>query len=159
MEKLKALLLPLALVFGAIAVFETGARYGATNMRAHAIASELQLPLGIYVQGQSTMNEQSLSQWTMIIDNGIAAGAIHRKVWHLNKDAKAALDKVLSYALSVRGDEIEKRFELMAHSDESHGFSQAKLEEIRSAVREAKLELVDNAPSLEETEAASTPEN
>jgi hypothetical protein len=159
MEKLKALLLPLALVFGAIAVFETGARYGATNMRAHAIASELQLPLGIYVQGQSKMDEQSLGQWTMIIDNGIAAGAIHRTVWYLNKEAKAALDKALSYALSVRGDETEKRFELIANSDEPHGFGQARLEEIRTAVREAKLELVDNAPSLEETEAASTPAN
>ena len=35
MDKIKNLLLPLALIFGAIAVFETGARYGATNMRAH----------------------------------------------------------------------------------------------------------------------------
>jgi hypothetical protein len=51
MVKLKNLLLPLALFFGAIAVFETGARYGASNMRAHAIASELQLPLSIYISG------------------------------------------------------------------------------------------------------------
>ena len=42
MEKIKSLLLPLALVFSAIAVFDPGARYGATNMQAFAIASELQ---------------------------------------------------------------------------------------------------------------------
>ena len=56
MDKLKKLLLPLALIFGAIAVFDTGARYGAINMRVHAIASELQLPLSIYIAGQSTMD-------------------------------------------------------------------------------------------------------
>ena len=55
MEKVKALLLPLALVFAAIAVFETGVRYGSTNMRAYAIASELQLPLSIYVQSNLSL--------------------------------------------------------------------------------------------------------
>ena len=59
MEKIKSLLLPLALVFGAIAVFEFGARYGATNMRAYAIASELQFPLRIYAQAQSNMDAGS----------------------------------------------------------------------------------------------------
>ena len=147
MEKIKALLLPLALVFGAIAVFETGARYGATNMRAHAIASELQLPLGIYISGSSTMNEPTKAQWTAIIDNGIAAGAMHRQIWYLNKEAKAQLDKVLTFALSVRGDGTAKHFEQIANSEEKpSGLNDMKLNEIRSAINSAKVELIDNAP-------------
>ena len=100
MDKLKKLLLPLALIFGAIAVFDTGGRYGAINMRAHAIASELQLPLSIYIAGQSTMDAQAKAQWTAIIDQGIAAGAIHRQFWDLNEEAKGQLDKALTFALS-----------------------------------------------------------
>lgn len=152
MDKLKNLLLPLALVFGAIAIFETGARYGATNMRAHAIASELQLPLGIYISGNATMDEQAKAQWTSIIDNGIAAGAIHRQLWYLNKDAKAQLDKVLTFALSVRGDDTAKRFEQIANSDTPSGINQTKLNEILSAVDTAKVELIDNAPAKETVE-------
>ena len=146
MDKLKNLLLPLALIFGAIAVFETGARYGATNMRAHAIANELRLPLGIYISGRSTMDEQSIAQWTMIIDNGIAAGSVHRQLWYLQKEAKAQLDKVLTFALSVRGDGTAKRFEAIANSDQPHGLNSMKLDEIRSAIDAAKVELIDNAP-------------
>jgi hypothetical protein len=146
MDKLKGLLLPLALIFGAIAVFETGARYGATNMRAHAIASELQLPLGIYISGRSTMDEQTSAQWTTIIDNGIAAGAIHRQLWYLQKEAKAQLDKVLTFALSARGDGTAKHFEAIANSDQPHGISSMKLDEIRNAIDAAKVELIDNAP-------------
>jgi hypothetical protein len=152
MEKLKGLLLPLALVFGAIAVFETGARYGATNMRAHAIASELQLPLGIYISGRSTMDEQTSAQWTMLIDNGIAAGAIHRQLWYLEENAKAQLDKVLTFALSVRGDATANYFEAIANSDQPHGLSSIKLDEIRNAIDSAKVELIDNAPDLKEVE-------
>ena len=102
MDKLKKLLLPLALIFGAIAVFDTGARYGAINMRVHAIASELPLPLplSIYIAGQSTMDSQAKAQWTAIIDQGIAAGAIHRQFWDLNEEAKGQLDKALTFALS-----------------------------------------------------------
>lgn len=151
MDKIKNLLLPLALIFGAIAVFETGARYGATNMRAHAIASELQLPLGIYISGHSTMDEQTSAQWTMIIDNGIAAGAIHRQLWYLEENAKAQLDKVLTFALSVRGDGTAKRFEAIANSDQPHGLNSMKLDEIRNAIDTAKVELIDNAPDLKET--------
>jgi hypothetical protein len=152
MEKLKGLLLPLALIFGAIAVFETGARYGATNMRAHAIASELQLPLGIYISGRSTMDEQTSAQWTTIIDNGIAAGAIHRQLWYLEENAKAQLDKVLTFALSVRGDGTAKHFEAIANSDQPHGLSPMKLDEILNAVDAATVELIDNAPELKEAE-------
>jgi hypothetical protein len=58
MEKIKSLLLPLALIFSAIAVFEFGARYGATNMQAYAIASELQFPLNIYAQNEARYGQQ-----------------------------------------------------------------------------------------------------
>ncbi len=154
MEKIKSLLLPLALVFAAIAVFEFGARYGATNMRAYAIASELQFPLRIYVQAQSSMDEASQETFSMLIDNGIAAGAMHRKIWYLDNEAQAALDKVLAYALSVRGDAVAKRFESMEASEELPQLNKAKLSEIRAAVVAAKIELIDNAPSVEEKEAA-----
>ena len=146
MDKLKNLLLLLALVFGAIAIFESGARYGASNMRAHAIASELQLPLGIYISGNSSMDEPTKAQWAAIIDHGIAAGAIHRQLWYLNTDAKAQLDKVLTVALSVRGDGTGKRYELIANSEERpSGLSDTKLDEIQRAINRAKLELLDNA--------------
>ena len=59
MEKIKSLLLPLALIFSAIAVFEFGARYGATNMQAYAIAGELQFPLNIYAQNEADMDNRS----------------------------------------------------------------------------------------------------
>jgi hypothetical protein len=144
MVKLKNLLLPLALIFGAIAVFETGARYGASNMRAHAIASELQLPLSIYISGQSTMDAGAKAQWAAIIDHGIAAGAIHRQLWHLNEQAKGQLDKALTIALSARGDETARRYELIANSDEKP--SDMTLNEIQSAINRAKVELIDNAP-------------
>lgn len=154
MDKLKALLLPLALIFAAIAVFETGARYGATNMRAYAIASELKVPLSFLAQGHASMDENSKQNLAMIIDHVIATGAMHRKIWYLNKDAKAALDKVLTYALSVRGDGTEKRFEMLESAEDIADFNREKIAEIRQAVHEAKVELVDNAPSVAEQETA-----
>jgi hypothetical protein len=147
MNTLKNLLLPLALVFGAIAVFETGARYGATNMRAHAIANALQLPLSIYISGQSTMEAQAIAQWATIIDHGIATGAIHRQLWYLSDEAKGQLDKALTFALSVRGDATAKRYELIANSEEKpSGLSDTKLKEIQSAINSAKVELIDTTP-------------
>lgn len=155
MDKIKSLLIPLALVFAAIAVFEFGARYGATNMRAYAIASELQFPLRIYAQGQSTMDEVSSEGFALLIDNGIAAGAMHRKVWYLDKEARAALDKVLAYALSVRGDATAERFAKMETSENVPALNKAKLSEIREAVIQARTKLIDNAPSVEEKEASA----
>jgi len=153
MKKIQAILLPLALVFGAIAVFETGARYGATNMRAIAIASELQLPLGIYLSGHTTMDDKTRAQWVAVIDNGIAAGAIHRQLWYLNKESKAQLEKVLRFALSMRGDGAAKRFEAIANSEPlPEGISLGKLDEIRRAIDIALVELIDNEPSLNEAE-------
>lgn len=153
MKKIQAILLPLALVFGAIAVFETGARYGATNMRALAIANELQLPLGIYLSGHTTMDDKTREQWVAVIDNGIAAGAMHRQLWYLGKESKAQLEKVLRFALSIRGDGAAKRFEAIANSEPlPEGISLRKLDEIRRAIDIALVELIDNEPSLNEAE-------
>lgn len=153
MDKISSLLLPLALVFAAIAVFETGARYGASNMRAHAIASELQLPLSIYISGQSNMDARATAQWTSIIDHSIATGAIHRQLWYLNEEAKSQLDKALTIALSVRGDATANRYELIAKSgEEPSGLSEPKLKEIQSAIDSAKVELIDNAPKKDEAD-------
>jgi menaquinone-dependent protoporphyrinogen IX oxidase len=147
MEKIKALLLPLALVFAAIAVFEFGTRYGATNMRAYAIASEMQFPLQIYTQGRSTMDPNSRAFFEMIIDNSIAAGALHRQVWYLDKEAREQLEKVMAYALSVRGDAVLARFEQAEASEDLPNLNRDKLAEVKQAVQEAKVELVDRAPA------------
>lgn len=153
MKKIQGILLPLALVFGAIAVFETGARYGTTNMRALAIAKELQLPLGIYLSGHTTMDDKTHAQLVTVIDNGIAAGAIHRQSWYLNKESKAQLEKVLRFALSMRGDAAAKRFEAIANSEPlPEGVNLGKLDEIRRAIDTAQVELIDNAPSLNEAQ-------
>ena len=133
MEKIKSLLLPLALVFSAIAVFEFGARYGATNMQAYAIASELQFPLSIYTQSEANMDKGSKEYFSMMIDKGIAAGAMHRKIWHLSRDAQAALDSLLGYALKVRGDAVTKRYALMEASEDIPALNQTKLAKIREA--------------------------
>jgi hypothetical protein len=135
MDKLKALLLPLAFVFA---------------------TSELQLPLGFFVQGDAVMDEKSKQNLALIIDHAIATGSLHRKIWYLDKKAKAALDKVLTYALSVRGDGTEKRFEMMENAVDSPNFNKEKLVEIQTAVREAKTELMDNAPSVEAKEATQS---
>jgi hypothetical protein len=153
MEKIKSLLLPLALVFAAIAVFEFGARYGATNMRAYAIASELQFPLSIYVQAEANMDKSSKENFAMIIDNGIIAGAMHRQIWYLNRDAQAALDSLLRTALKVRGDAVAERLASMEASEDMPALNETKLAEIREALAEAKVDLVDKAPKVVEQEA------
>jgi hypothetical protein len=153
MEKIKSLLLPLALVFAAIAVFEFGARYGATNMRAYAIASELQFPLSIYVEAEANMDKNSKENFAMIIDNGIIAGAMHRQIWYLNRDAQAALDSLLRTALKVRGDAVAKRFTSAEASEDIPALRETKLAEIREALSKAKVDLIDNAPKVAEQEA------
>jgi hypothetical protein len=153
MEKIKSLLLPLALVFAAIAVFEFGARHGATNMKAYAIASELQFPLTIYVQAEANMDDNSRRHFAMIIDKGIAAGAMHRQIWHLAQDAQDALDSLLSYALKVRGDAVTERFASMEASKDIPALNETKLAKIREALAEAKSDLIDQAPKAAEQEA------
>ena len=152
MEKIKSLLLPLALVFSAIAVFEFGARYGATNMQAFAIASELQFPLNIFAENKANMDNSSKEYFTMMIDKGIAAGAVHRQIWHLDRDAQAVLDSLLSYALKVRGDAVTERFASMEASEDIPALNQAKLAEIREALAEARVDLIDKAPKVAEEE-------
>ena len=152
MEKIKSLLLPLALVFSAIAVFECGARYGATNMQAYAIASELQFPLNIFAENKANMDNSSKEYFTMMIDKGIAAGAVHRQIWHLDRDAQAVLDSLLSYALKVRGDAVTERFASMEASEDIPALNQAKLVEIREALAEARVDLIDKAPKVAEQE-------
>jgi hypothetical protein len=146
MEKIKSLLLPFALVFAAIAIFEFGARYGATNMRAYAIASELQFPLNIYQQAETNMDASSRETFATMIDNGIAVGAMHRQIWFLKKDARSKLDQVLARALSVRGNATAERFASMQTGKDLATINQEQLSKIHDAVTEAKLELVDNAP-------------
>lgn len=153
MEKIKSLLLPLALIFSAIAVFEFGTRYGATNMQAYAIASELQFPLNIYTQNEANMDNGSKDYFAIMIDKGIAAGAVHRQIWHLDRDAKAALDSLLSYALRLRGDAVTERFASMVANEDIPALNQAKLAEIRKALAEARVDLIDNAPKVAEQEA------
>ena len=152
MEKIKSLLLPLALVFSAIAVFEFGARYGATNMQAFAIASELQFPLNIFAENKANMDNSSKEYFTMMIDKGIAAGAVHRQIWHLDRDAQAVPDSLLSYALQVRGDAVTERFASMEASEDIPALNQAKLVEIREALAEARVDLIDKAPKVAEQE-------
>ena len=89
----------------------------------------------------------------MMIDKGIAAGAVHRLIWHLNRDAKAALDSLLSLALKVRGDAVIERFVSMEASEDTPALNQAKLAEIREALAEARVDLIDNAPKVAEQEA------
>ena len=153
MEKIKSLLLPLALIFSAIAVFEFGARYGATNMQAYAIASELQFPLNIYTQNEANMDNGSKDYFAMMIDKGIAAGAVHRQIWHLDRDARAALDSLLSYALRLRGDAVTERFASMEASEDMPALNQAKLAEISEALAEARVDLIENAPKVAEHKA------
>ncbi|WPJ94735.1 hypothetical protein SH580_14970 [Coraliomargarita algicola] len=149
MEKIKSLLLPLALVFAAIAVFEFGARYGATNMRAYAIASELQFPLNIYEQAGESMDARSKETFATMIDNGIAVGSMHRNIWYLKKDARAKLDKVLARAFSARGDATCERFANMQNSEDLPSFNKNKLSEICAAVDQAKIELAEAPSSIE----------
>ena len=155
MDKIKSLLLPLALVFAALAVFETGGRYGATNMRAHAIAGELAFPLSVYAQGQGKMDPQSLATIGSVIDNGIAAGAMHRQVWYLNKDSKAALDKVLAYAFSVRGEQVVNSIVAAEGKEGLDPGTKGRLAKVRAAGQAAKAELSDTAPSATDEEAAA----
>jgi len=147
MSRLKSLLVPLALVLLAIAVFEAGTRYGATNMRAYAIASELQFPLRIYVESRSTMDSQTLERIEQLIDLRIGTGALQRDIWYLNNRSRSALEQTLAYALSVRGDAPAARFEALRADDNAGEMTELDLREIEEAIKAAKKELVDDAPA------------
>lgn len=141
MDKLKALLLPLALVFAAIAVFELGVRYGSTNMRAYSIAAELRLPLRAYAQGLEANPNFDNPQLGTLIDTGIAAGSTHRQIWYLNKQAKTNLDQALTYAFRLRGESLLKRID---HSGDEKTLilsTTAPPGEVFAAIRSAHAEL------------------
>ena len=121
-------------------------------MRAYAIASELQFPLTIYAQAEASMDKRSKEYFALRIDQSVATGAIHRQIWHLDRDAQATLDRVLSYALKVRGDAIAERFASMKASGDVPEFSGTKLKEIREALTEAKVDLIEKAPKAAEQE-------
>jgi hypothetical protein len=122
-------------------------------MRAYAIASELQFPLSIYVQAEANMDKSSKENFAMIIDNGIIAGAMHRQIWYLNRDAQAALDSLLRTALKVRGDAVAERFTSAEASEDITAINETKLAEIRAALAKAIVELIDNAPKAVEQDA------
>jgi hypothetical protein len=122
-------------------------------MRAYAIASELQFPLSVYAQAEANMDDSSKEHFAMIIDSSIAAGAMHRQIWYLNRDAQTALDSLLGYALKIRGDAVAERFASMKVSEDMPALNETKLTEIREALAEAKVALIDNAPKVVEQEA------
>lgn len=156
MDKIKGLLLPLALVFAAIAIFNFGAQYGAKNLRVFAIAGQLQSNLNFYTQNSHLLNEDSQEHLEAIIDNLIVVAAIERQAWFfkLKDEPKATLDKVLADALSTRGTATVERFRAMEEGNKPSGIDNARLAEIRTALAEAKTELIDNASKI--TEKASS---
>jgi hypothetical protein len=144
MAQFRSLLLPLALVFAAIAVFEFGARYGGTNMRAIAIAEQTQLSMEIFSQAHTMMSEEAKASYLMLIDRNIAAGALHRNIWHLSGDAQEPLDRALAKALSIRRNDVEKRFAEMEKKEDISPTERQNLTKIQEALRVAKQELVDS---------------
>ncbi|MEO0508832.1 MAG: hypothetical protein AAF065_03100 [Verrucomicrobiota bacterium] len=148
MDKIRALLLPLALVFAAIAIFEFGARYGASNTRALAVAGQLQNFLNIYVQALPQMDEQSKFNLGVIIDNHIATAAIERNAWYLKfkDEPKASLEKVLAAALAVRGDDVLSHLDKSEAKNNVPQLNPTRLAEVREAIEKAKTELVKSTP-------------
>ena len=154
MIKFRSFLLPLALVFGSIAIFETGARYGATNMRAYAIAQQLHSLTQIRISIQTEENENAQVPVVPIdqIDNLIASGSMLRKVWHLSTDAKEALNNTLAFVLQARGYEnIINRLKQTRESEGTNADNKEQFDKIIAAIQLAQIELIDNAETLTET--------
>lgn len=151
MNKLRALLLPLALVFGAIAIFETGARYGATNMRAYAIAQQLHSLTQIRISIQTEENENAQVPVVPIdqIDSLIASGSMLRETWHLSTNAKEALNNTLAFVLQARGcDNIINQLKQARESAGATEDSQEQFDSIIAAIQLAQTELIDNAETV-----------
>jgi hypothetical protein len=134
MPTLRALLLPLALLFASVAVFEIGARYGAANMRAYGIAGQLELPLEIYANAGAAIDAQSRIELGRMIDRGIATGALHNQTWYLNKTARGALRAVLARALELRGAAALAPFAAESPSGPGAALSSTDRAEIREAI-------------------------
>jgi hypothetical protein len=152
MNKLRALLLPLAVVFAAIALFEFGSRYGAANVRAVALSSQLQTYTNYYMQvrGQGdTASEKTLEK---IVDNHIATAALQRDAWFLRfkEEPRASLEKALASGLSVRGEAALEHMSSQAEEEQGKvNVPAGKLEEIKAAVSKAREELVQQGASAE----------
>lgn len=151
MNKFRALLLPLALVFASIAIFELGARYGAANVRAIALTGQLQTYLNYYVQLRGNADAASQVGLEKIVDNQIATAAMQRNAWFLRfkTEPRAGLEKALAYGLSVRGDEVLEHMTSDSEQADKVQVPADKLAEIRTAVAKAREELVQQAPSVE----------
>ena len=139
MQKIRAILLPIALVFAGIAIFEGGVRYGAASMRAYAIAGEINLALQLRDSPALRADSALRRSLASVLDNAIAAGAMQRSVWYLNDTAQQALDNVLAEALAARGEAVLKRFS--GDGGAGAGVSSERAENIREALRKAMDDL------------------
>lgn len=159
MEKIKALLLPLALVFAAIAIFEVGARYGASNTRALALTGQLNNYVHLYQQVRARADAPSLANLEEVIDHHAMTAALERGAWYLRfkDEPKASLEKALTEALQLRGDALMARFEAMsaANEDGSQKISPPRLAEIRTALERAQADLITTAAAPEPPAAAA----
>ena len=153
MIKFRSLLLPLALVFGSIAIFETGARYGATNMRAYAIAQQLYSLTQIRISIQTEENENAQVPVVPIdqIDNLIVSGSMLREIWHLSTNAKETLNNTLAFVLQARGCEnVINRLKQARESEGTNDDDQKQFDTIIAAIQLAQIELIDNAENIKE---------
>ena len=159
MNKLRVLLLPLALVFGTIAIFETGSRYGATNMHAYAIAQQLHSLTQIRISIQTEENENAQVPVVPIdqIDSLIASGSMLREIWHLSTNAKEALNNTLAFVLQARGCEnIIKQLKQARESAGATEDSQEEFDSIIAAIQLAQTELIDNAETVGDLDKNNT---
>jgi len=149
MKMIQAFLLPLALIFAAIAVFDLGARYGAANTRSVALTSQLNHFVQLYQQIGPQADAQSLANLALVIDNHVMTAALQRDAWHLRfkQEPKASLDDALAHALLLRGEALMLR--LNAPQTPTTGgeavaasLSPARLAEIRNAVERAQADLI-----------------
>lgn len=150
MDKLKPILLPLALVFAAIAIFEFGARYGASNTRAAALTGQLNNFTNLYLQIRDRADEQSRVNLEAVLDNHIATAALVRGAWYLKlkEEPKKTLEAALTQAISLRGEGTMARFKAIQESTEEgvQKLPPARYAEIMTALQSAVDELGSQAP-------------
>lgn len=145
MDKIKALLLPLALVFAAIAIFEFGARYGASNTRAAALTGQLNNFTNLYLQVEAYSDENSKANLGAVIDNHIMTASLVRGAWYLRikQEPKKSLEKAISKALGIRGDGLLERLDALQSSTEENTpkLTENRYLEVRAALESALSDL------------------
>jgi hypothetical protein len=149
MHKFKGILLPLALVFAAIAIFETGARYGAANTRAVALTGQLSNYVALYRQVAQQADQRSLANLELVIDNHIVTAALQRGAWYLRlrDEPVGQLNQALGSALLLRGDAVKQRFAAMhADAESAAQISDAQLAQIMTALDMARADLIKTTP-------------